>query len=257
MRQNPKINEFWNKKAKEHKTSAAASWADLLLYKEISAVRSHIMKNGKILDAGCANGFTDVRILRGTNEICGIDYAAEMIKEANALKQELPEGLKKRIRFAVADMLELEKEFKKEEFDQVLAKRAIINIDSVELQEKALKNIHAVLKKGGTLLLSEPSIQGLEGINRIRRKLGIEDIKPPWHNKYLDENKLKHIKGFELQKTIDFSSTYFIGSRVFYALLCKIFKKNPEYLSFWNKLFVKLPSMGNFGIQKLFILRKI
>ena len=103
-----------------------------------------------------------------------------------------------------------------------------------------------VLKPNGKLLIIEPTIQGLENINKIGRLFGMEDLKIPWHNLYLNE---KILKG----KKINFSSTYYLFSRVLY----RFFKRtNLKRDSIINKVGLILPSLGDWGVQKFYILTK-
>jgi len=77
------------------------------------------------------------------------------------------------------------------------------------------------------------------------------------HN-YFDEDKLiqflaQHSKIIE---KINFSSTYYLGSRWLQPLVLKLIKKEPSYDFLGNRIFSFMPSIGNFGIQVLFISQK-
>jgi hypothetical protein len=50
------------------------------------------------------------------------------------------------------------------------------------------------LKTGGTLLLSEATIQGWQRLNQFRREWALPDIPMPPFNRYLDENQV--IRGY-------------------------------------------------------------
>lgn len=257
--QDPKIKEFWNQQAREHQTGAAASWADVLVEREIRTLRRYTLPLGRILDAGCANGYSTVPLLLGTNEIVGIDYAEEMIQQANHLKASLPASLQQRLHFQVGDVLTANRLFPPKSFDQIVVKRVIINLDRIELQYEALRSLAVILKDGGQLLLSEASEQGLQRVNAVRKRMRLELMQSPWFNTYLDEEDLaRNIRPlFTIERVVNFSSTYYFGSRVVYAWFAKLLKRQPVHGSWLNKAAVMLPALGNFGIQKLFILRKI
>ena len=83
----------------------------------------------------------------------------------------------------------------------------------------------------------------------------------PSFNLYLDEEKvMKEVSSqLTLIELVNFSSTYYIGTRVLKPLLIKalgidIDVKDPNME--WNRWFSQLPAWGDYGTQKLFIFRK-
>ena len=251
-----KIKKFWDEQAIKYKTGFEASWKDILTFKEIEAIKKEVCCCCLLLDIGCANGFSTFPLLEKANMILGIDYSKEMIKQANKKKKI---GKLDKIDFEVGNILDLDKPRFQNAFDQVVCKRVIINLNNKAEQKKALRQMHSVLIKHGVLLLSEPTIEGLNKINKLRKELGLELMKEPWHNKYISEAWLKkEIKGlFKLEKVVDFSSTYYVMSRVFNAFLNKLYGSEPGHNDMINKMALSLPDSKGFGIQKLFVLRKI
>jgi len=64
----------------------------------------------------------------------------------------------------------------------------------------------------------------------------------------------------ELIDIINFSSTYYIGTRVLRPLLAKALDMNIDYTNHnmeINRLFSLLPAYGDYGTEKLFVLRKV
>jgi hypothetical protein len=64
----------------------------------------------------------------------------------------------------------------------------------------------------------------------------------------------------ELVKLDNFSSSYFVGTRIIKVLLSqaldgKVNPNNPDMD--WNKWLSMLPAAGDFGTQKLFVFKKI
>jgi demethylmenaquinone methyltransferase/2-methoxy-6-polyprenyl-1,4-benzoquinol methylase len=110
---------------------------------------SEVKPGDKILD--CATGTGDVAItfqkkLKGSGQITGIDFCAEMLSYApqKALKLKLP------INFKVADVTQLP--FPDNEFDVVSISFGIRNVENPVL---GIKEMSRVLKPGGRLLILE------------------------------------------------------------------------------------------------------
>jgi hypothetical protein len=118
-----------------------------------------------------------------------------------------------------------------------------------------------VLKRGGTLLVSEATVQGWRRLNLFRQEWGLPDIPMPPFNQYLDEDRLLADlpADLELVEVVNFASSYYVGTRVLKPLLARalggdVNAADPEME--WNRWFAALPPGGDYGTQKLFILRK-
>ena len=85
----------------------------------------------------------------------------------------------------------------------------------------------------------------------------LERIEEPWHNTYIDEEKLdtEDIK-LTLFKKVNFSSTYYFLSRVVNAHISKLDKLEPDYNSEINRMALKIPSFGNLSQSLLWIWNK-
>jgi SAM-dependent methyltransferase len=148
-----------------------------------------------------------------------------------------------------------------EKYDKVIVIRVIINLGEWSNQLKALRQCARVLKPGGLLLLSEATLQGWRQMNKFRCEWGLPEIPMPPFNKYLDERRVIESLApqLELAELSNFSSTYFVGTRVIKPLLARAFGGNinvadPEME--WNRFFSQLPAFGDYGTQKLFGFRK-
>jgi SAM-dependent methyltransferase len=113
-----------------------------------------------------------------------------------------------------------------------------------------------VLKPGGLFLISEVSVQSSEKLNKLRRKFGLETMTPLWHNCYIDEDDfLKFAEQYFEVKTIKrFSSTYYVMTWALYPFLVRSGQRN--YRGTFHKLSARLPQVGDFGLQKLYVLQK-
>lgn len=240
-----KIKEFWRNKVLTEKDKNV-SWGDMLMDKEIKVISRNIKDRDKILDIGCANGYSSVGFIKGKNvSLIGIDYVPEMIEQANKIKTD-------NIEFKVGNATELE--FDDKSFDKVNITRCLCNIMSFDEQGKVITEAWRVLKTNGVLLVLEPTIQGFNNLNRIGKIFKLTDLKMPWHNLYLDEEKfVKFVEPLFNIELHNFSSTYYLFSRILY----RWFKGDKvKRNSLMNKLGLILPSVGNWGIQKFYVLTK-
>jgi len=252
-----RIREHWDDQARKFGTQAQASWADLLLHKEIRTVCHYVPDRSVLLDAGCANGFSTIAVARSrTSMLHGIDYSREMIFQARKALATEPLSVQERITFSVGDVRKLP--FCDDNFEIVLSKRCITNLNTRGFQDAALMEFHRILKRGGLLLLSEPTLDGLERLNQMRARFHLPELKAPWHNLYLDESRLLSVSRpyFELERVVNFSSTYYVGSRVLYPFLVGNNEKRIRHDFILNKIFLALPAVGPYGVQKLFVLRR-
>lgn len=251
-----KIYQFWQDKAKIYKTSPEASWGDLLMNKEVDVIDQNLDDGDKVLDVGCANGYSSIELAKRKKiNLTGIDYSPSMIRQANKAKSKLDTSIKKRLSFKVGNVLKLD--FPDNTFDKVNSTRCLCNLRSWKDQSRAIKEMWRVLKPRRTLLISEPTIQGLASLNKIGKKFRLKPLKAPWHNLYLDEKKLiKFTKPYFQLKINNFSSTYYLFSRVIYRWLMRDDATRLKRDSIFNKIGLRLPAVGDWGTQRLYILRK-
>ncbi|MFA5337129.1 MAG: class I SAM-dependent methyltransferase [Candidatus Omnitrophota bacterium] len=256
------IREYWKQQALKHGQLPAVSWSDCAAIEmEIRQIVKYLEDGETILDVGCGNGYSTVQYAaRKLGTIKGIDFIPEMITQANLKAKELSGKLLGKIEFKVGDITALDESA--DSYDKVIVVRVLINLREWERQFKALQECIRVLKPGGMLLLSEATLQGWTKLNRFRNEWGLADIPMPSFNQYLDQKKVVEAvsPGLSLISVIDFSSTYYIGTRVLKPLLIKVLgikvdaaDPNME----WNRWFAQLPSWGDYGTQKLFIFKKV
>jgi ubiquinone/menaquinone biosynthesis C-methylase UbiE len=255
------VRNHWIQQAINHGLSSAASWSDhRVIEMEIREITPHLSIGDRVLDVGCANGFSTIQYAAQKKiEIHGIDYIPQMIELANQRLQSLPLSLLGIVDFCIGDITNLNEP--DSSYDKVICARVLINLGNWENQRNGLSESIRVLKPGGTLILSEATLQGWNQINKFRREWKLPDIPMPPFNKYLDEDQLisEATKHSNLIDIINFSSTYFVGTRVLKPLLAKalnvdvhVADPNMEF----NKWFANLPAWGDFGTQKLFIFKK-
>lgn len=253
-----KIKEYYEKKVKDNKGKSVSSMPDaILIDKETELILSYINDGDFILDVGCANGYSTMKYAMAKKcHAKGIDFSDSMIKDAKEEADNIKDKIKLELQFEVGDVSKLKE--KDSQFDKVISKRCIINLPSWDLQKKALSELGRVLKQGGEILMSEASRQGWENMNKLRKEFNLNEIPQPWFNLYLDDDKLTAFmkeNNMEVIEILNFSSTYYIGSRVLQPFIIGK-DKEPRYDSEINRLFSMLPNCGDYGTQKLYHFRK-
>lgn len=257
-----KVGAVWDGFAQKYGLDRRASTPDAYLVDlELRTLAKYIEDGETVLDVGAGNGYTALKLARKKAvDIIGVDISAEMVAYANQMQKNYDSKLKGIAKFELGDILSSEflECFGENHFDTVLTKRTIINVLSWKEQKESIIKIWHLLKPNGKFIMMEATVQGHENINRLRERFGISRTPIRWHNNYLDEDKLLPFLANRFKSVFfkDFSSTYYIGSRVIQPLILKPFKKEPRYDFFLNRFFAYLPSCGNYGIQKLFVCRK-
>ena len=244
-----RIKEFWNSRAN---LGLKAGTQDLILKElEYQAISNYVSDGMTILDAGCGNGLTAIRLAKQYKvNIIGIDFSSKMIEAA----KELAKGQK--IKFIVGDITENIPEFKGK-FDLVYTERAIVNLEDWATQNLVIELLATYLKPSGLYLMCECSQNALNRINDVRVEIDLPEIIRPWHNRYLYDEEIPFVGGFTLIGVEDFSSTYYFLSRVVNAYLARLENREPDYNSAVNQLALKLPPLiSGFGQVKLWIWRR-
>jgi len=256
------IRAFWTQQANEYGESPSASWSDRMVIElEIREILKWLSDGDRILDVGCANGFSTVQFASQRKAyIRGLDYIPEMIEQARRRLSRLQGQLESTVEFAQGDVTALPEP--SESYDKVVAVRVIINLGEWTHQAKGLQECARVLKRGGILLLSEATLQGWTRLNQFRREWKLPDIPMPEFNLYLDEEKVIYSvsDSLRLVELVHFASTYYVGTRLLKPLINAalggpIDVADPEME--WNRWFAQLPAWGDYGTQKLFVFQKL
>lgn len=256
---NDHIKNFWESQAIIHKSSPSASWGDeFAIDLEVNTISEFIKKGDIVLDMGCANGFAAYRQFdnKKPNKIYGVDYAKNMIKFANQIKQNHPQ--KESFDFSHGDVRNID--FENEKFDVVYTTRVLINLPTWEEQKLGIDECIRVTKKGGVIIFCEAFYEPLVTINSIRKLTNLPALYEHDFNRYIKkirlENYLKE-KGISFECD-EFSSLYYLGSRVVRELVSD--KENyVDYTNPINKLFFEMEkniSVDGLSVQQAYIIRK-
>jgi len=241
----------WDAKAKEFKSSDLATNPDphyraLEIESIIRVLKA--MKPERLLDVGCGNGYTTRAIAKHfpAATVSGVDFSEAMIAEAAKYIGPNEE-------YCVGDVLSLSRNKKLDidHYDVVLSSRCLINLANWEEQKVGILEMRKMVAPGGHLVLVENVQDGLDNLNALRKGLGLETIKPPWHNKYLPQSEITTFFGDLQQGNLllteyveNIGNFYYLASRVLYAKLCKDQGVEPDYNNPINAVAAKMPTLG-------------
>ena len=259
---NEQIQQFWSEQVREHGQSPSASWSDHpVIDLEVRELLKHVRDGEHILDVGCANGYSTLRLAAERRvRIKAIDYIPGMIDEARARLAGRREPCAGEVQFAVDNLTCLDEP--NETYDKVISIRVVINLGEWERQQIGLSECVRVLKPGGRLLLSEATVQGWQKLNRFRQEWSLPDIPMPAFNNYLDRDRVIEALSpkMRLVEISHFASTYYVGTRVLKPLLARALGAAIDVADpgmEWNRWFSQLPAGGDYGTQELMIFEKV
>jgi ubiquinone/menaquinone biosynthesis C-methylase UbiE len=250
---NDEIKQYWNQRAAE--SSHAATTNDLHLRGlEAAALVAQLQafdlpKEPRILDIGCGDGETTAAISRRfpSASIQGMDFSAEMLTLA---KQKSGSD---RVTFSVGDVRNLTSQFAAGAFDAIITNRCLINLPHKDEQYDALKQIAECLVPGGHYIGTENFTGGQASLTELRSSISLPEIPVRWHNVYFNEAEFieKASELFRDVELINFSSTYYLVTRVVYSALCKSEGIEPGYEHPLYAIGAALPPIGDFSPIKL------
>ena len=253
------IRDYWESQGNIHGNSHWASWGDnWMIELEIETIGFHMTIQDRVLDVGCANGYSVFRQFeeRQPASITGVDFASSMIVEAN--KNKTQRQLGDEVSFEQGDIRSLC--FPDNSFDMVYTTRVLINLPTWEEQQKGIDECIRVVKPGGKIILSEAFWEPLILLNALRTLKNLPPLVEHDFNRYLKLAKVKeYLKSLDVQYHIeDFSSIYYLGSRFLRELVTNI-EDYPGFTNPINKIFYDIErnfSGGGFGLQQAVVICK-
>lgn len=228
----------WNSRAS---LGGRAGTQDLGLVRlERQVIASHVQPWMRVMDVGCGTGDTLAGLKAGTK--LGIDFSFDMIAAAKARHVDAY--------FEVRNLLD-EADTLRDlgSFDLIYTQRCLINLKPSE-QLAAIQKLARLLRRNGSLLLVEHSLVGLARLNRRRAAWGLPRIQPPWHNHYLSDWDVRELPVpycSLVDDAVDYSSTYYVLSRIVNGKWAQLRKREPQYDAWINRVALELPSIGRCG----------
>lgn len=227
---------------------------------EIDLGLSVIRDGDRVLDVGCGLGVALRRYASERQiEAHGIDYAQNMVEGARTRLAETAPELGIEVQQASVEELP----YDSESFDVVTSHRCLMALLDWGRQQKALLEIHRVLRPGGTLVLMEGTFDGVERLNFYRRAMDLDEIDPAGRDrlttlKFREDELTRFVAPhYELIRTQRFGTYYFI-TRIVQPLL--VAPERPSYDHPINAVAKRLarafPDLTSMGHLSGFILRK-
>jgi len=262
------IKRHWTEWAKAGVDLRATTKTGTIKSLEIAALVRAIRRSGMesrqrtVLEAGCGNGQNCVALAAefANFKFVGFDYVDAMVQSARLLAES--NGVTDRLNFVVGDMLNLAKCNLADKYDVVFTDRAVINLNTEELQLQVISVLAARVAPGGLLLLLENFVETYERQNDCRELLGLQRRTPAEFNRFLVGEHVKSLVcglGFDLVTIDDFGSLHDL---LLYVLLPAVNEGQINYddpiVAAATELCLRLGSVeadlfGRFGQNRLMV----
>ena len=205
-------DKFWNKRAQDV-DFAQANIDDLVQRSlENKFMLNELNCSMRVLEVGCGNGYLTRDIRECVSSVKSFDFSEEMI---DAAKKNCGEANNE---FFVESVLN--PNAVDEKFDAVLCVRVLINLDNVEEQKQAIRNMTQWVKPGGRLILVEGYSDGFSALSELREDIRLSAVKPANINFYSEFRELRSVieENFHISNEWN-SGFYDVLTRVAYPLL--------------------------------------
>lgn len=248
------ILDFWNARAS---LGANAGTNDFVLAGiEQRFLLDFIPARARILDIGCGNGSSLLQLAKDKKcKGVGFDFSEKMIEAATISVADA--SLQESIKLYHRCIPPIPTEWGL--FEIAYSQRCLINLENVEAQKQAVLSVAEALEPGGAYIMMECFNEGSEETNLLRRRLGLQPMEAPWHNRFFNLAQVKSWStlDFYIERVVHVSSTYHFLSRIVYAKLAEDGGEELRYDSRINLLAAQLPQqIGEFGPVKACIWRK-
>lgn len=248
------ILKFWNERSTLGVTAGTNDF--VLTGIEQRFLREAVPRGTRVLDVGCGNAGSLIQLAQHNGcEGVGLDFSEGMIATAQASVDAA--GLTSRISLHHRGVPPVPNEWG--EFEVVYSQRCFINLETVAQQKAAVLSVADSLAPGGMYIMLECFNEGSEETNLLRRRLGLEAMAAPWHNRFFNLHEVKSWSSpeFYVDRIVHISSVYHFLSRVVYAKLADDAGESLRYDSAINLLAAQLPQeIGEFGPVKACLWRK-
>lgn len=133
-------------------SSISKYYSEIFPYKpmQLQFVKNEVgdLKGKQILDIGCATGELAFNLANEGAKVIGIDLNEDLLKQAKSKR------IHSNLQFQHGNMLELETDFHKKQFDSVLCfGNTLVHLPSTNLIQQMLNGVLSVLKPGGIFLM--------------------------------------------------------------------------------------------------------
>lgn len=263
------IKSHWTELAKmKGDTLGATTRTETIKKLEIDAFRRWIEKknNGwkKILEIGCGNGTNCIELSKLFPDIhfYGLDYVKEMVEKAIERSSGIPN-----VSFDVDDVTCLSSNLVLgNKFDAVITDRCLINLNNIDLQKSAIKNIFNHISDNGFFFMIENSMSSYSKQNELRTFVGLEKRSPAEFNLFLDDSiildYLRNSLGVLLEEIDNFASLHDLMLYVIEPLRNNgTVSYGSDAINLITDFLLKcgdngINMFGDFGQNRLYVLKK-
>lgn len=191
----------WNERAESVAEDVEVNIMDIFQRElEYDYVCSYLEPTMRLLEVGCGNGYSTQRFRELVNWVDAFDYAESMVERA---KERIGETNNRFIHDNVLNPQHLAGPY-----DAVVCVRVLINLESLEQQRLALRNLTALLTAGGVLILAEGFVEGFERLTALRESIGLPAVEPAAINFYSSLDELLP----ELRRSFDEVGQFHLGA---------------------------------------------
>lgn len=255
------IAEHWQKAGESFSLSSQVtptSRDPFLGRLEEDHVLSLLKPSQTMLEIGCGDASHTIRFAQKIKRGFGLDVAGSLIEIAR--KRSEAAGVSN-IEFTAGSVLDAAKLFKGQKIDCVVSQRCLINLPAWPDQRKALLQIHRLLKPGGIFLMTEGFQDELDELNRLRREVGLAEIKVVSYNRNFTHREFDPFikKYFTVKQVLDYGF-YLFASRVYHPLAVE--PEPPKHDSKLNEVALRLgrlmpaPDFKRFSYNLLYVLKR-
>jgi len=248
---------FWSERAQKFKADPRANTNDVWLRELEIATVSRVIREtsvvGRILDFGCANGYSTIRIAKEHRccDFLGIDINRDMISIAQGLAADEKCS---NVEFMCAD---IEKDSLREGFDFVFAIRVFQNMESLDRQCGAFDALMRLIRKDGLFFFLETYAEGYAQINADRAKLDLPPLPNHPHLTLLTPEFDEYVAArVHLIGRYWPTSTYYLTTRLMYSYIAM---KNGETINYNHPIHqaaTLVPQVGDYGPQRAALFRR-
>jgi SAM-dependent methyltransferase len=206
-------DQHWSERARSVAADIEVNIMDVFQRElEYDHICRYLDPSMRALEVGCGNGFSTARFREVVRSIDAFDYSQEMVDRARATFGE------KNNRFYRDDLLD--PAATEGPFDVVLCVRVLINLQGLEEQLRALRNLARLTRPGGRLILVEGFTDGFDGLTELRGRVALPPVQPAAINSYaaLADWRPELDRAFTVDETFHLGM-YDVLTRVFYPLV--------------------------------------
>ena len=167
----------WDHRARSEADVAKVNIADTVQRDlELKFILKHLDRGSRVLEVGCGNGYVTSQLRELVAHVDAFDFSENMVTRAKELYGE------RNNRFFHDSVLD--PRIEKASYDIAICVRVLINLQNLQEQAQAVRNIARSLKIGGKLILVEGYKEGFEELSSVRTKAGLQPLKPAPINYY-------------------------------------------------------------------------